>query len=41
MLFLDIFDAEVIHDENEYDWSPFVSPQARGGCTLEVPMLSP
>jgi hypothetical protein len=39
MFFPDVFDAEVIHDEDEYDWTPLVSPQARGGCTLEVPMF--
>ena len=37
MLFPDVFDAEIIHDEDKYDWSPLVSPQAGGGSTLKVP----
>jgi len=38
MFFPEVFDAEVIHNEDKYDWSPLVSPQAGGSCTLEVPV---
>jgi len=34
----DIFNAEVINDEYEEDWTPFVPPEAGCGRTLEVSM---
>ena len=38
MLFADVFDAEVIHNEAEADWAPLVVPKARsvsyGGVTI-------
>ena len=36
MLVPDIFNSKVIHDEDEHDWSPFVSPESHGGCCFIV-----
>ena len=37
MLIPNIFDSKVIDNADTYDWSQFMSPQARGGGCLIVP----
>ena len=37
--FADVFDAEIIHDEREDDWTPLVSPEAGGDEALVVAVL--
>jgi hypothetical protein len=39
MFISNIFDAEIVNDENKHDWPPLVFPEAwRGGC-LKVTFL--
>ena len=40
MAFLSVLDAKVIHDEDEDEWAPGVSPEARGDSALVVPVFA-
>jgi hypothetical protein len=39
MFISDIFDAEVVNDEDGHDWPPLVLPEAWSGGCLELPFL--